>query len=114
MCDFGTHIVIIEVDENQHTDYETSCENRRTMELSQDFGHRPLVFVRFNPDGYTKNGQAQKSCWAINKATGLCAIPKPRMVDWNSRLRALQLCISGCMTTVPDKTVNGHRLYYNE
>jgi hypothetical protein len=114
MCDFGTHIVIVEVDENQHTDYESSCENRRTMELSQDFGHRPLVFVRFNPDGYTKNGQTQQSCWAINKATGLCAIPKPRMVNWNSRLRALQFCISSCMATIPDKTVTECRLYYDE
>ena len=49
-----THIVIIECDENQHRD--TSCENKRTMELFQDFGNRPIIFIRFNPDKYiTKN-----------------------------------------------------------
>jgi len=41
-----THVVIIECDENQHKD--TSCENKRTMELFQDFGNRPIVFIRFN------------------------------------------------------------------
>ena len=45
-----THVVIVECDENQHKD--TSCENKRTMELFQDFGNRPIVFIRFNPDNY--------------------------------------------------------------
>ena len=27
--------------------------NKRLMELSQDFAHRPIVFIRINPDGYT-------------------------------------------------------------
>jgi hypothetical protein len=42
----------IEIDENQHVAYDCSCENKRIMELSQDVGHRPIVFIRFNPDGY--------------------------------------------------------------
>ena len=33
-------IVIIEVDENQHIDYDCSCQNKRIMELSQDLGHK--------------------------------------------------------------------------
>jgi hypothetical protein len=111
MCDFGTHVVIVEVDENQHTNYETTCENKRTMELSKDCGHRPLVFVRFNPDGYTKNGQTQKSCWTIHKLTGLSAISKT--AEWKSRLSALQCCISACIITVPDKTITEYKLYYN-
>ena len=47
-----THILIIECDENKHEPYNNSCENIRTMELFQDFGNRPIIFIRFNPDGY--------------------------------------------------------------
>jgi hypothetical protein len=52
LVDMGSHIVIVEIDENKHTDYDCSCENRRLMELSQDLHHRPIVFIRFNPDAY--------------------------------------------------------------
>ena len=36
---------------------DCSCENKRIMEISQDLGHRPIVFIRFNPDEYNKNGK---------------------------------------------------------
>ena len=36
--------------------------NKRLMELSQDVGFRPIVFIRFNQDGYKIT-----SCWYINK-----------------------------------------------
>jgi hypothetical protein len=32
--DMGYQIIIVEVDENQHQDYDCSCENKRLMELS--------------------------------------------------------------------------------
>ncbi len=51
LVDFGTHILIIEVDENQHNVYDCSCENKRLMELSQDVYYRPIVFIRLNPVG---------------------------------------------------------------
>ena len=54
LLDMGTHIIIVEVDENKHSGYDCSCENKRLMEISQDSGHRPIVFIRFNPDGYTE------------------------------------------------------------
>lgn len=37
LIDLETHLIIIEVDENQHKGY--SCENKRIMEISQDLGH---------------------------------------------------------------------------
>ena len=52
LLDLFYQIIIIEVDENQHTDYDCSCQNKRIMELSQDLGHRPIIFIRFNPDDY--------------------------------------------------------------
>jgi hypothetical protein len=43
LLDLGYQVLIIEVDENQHIDYDCSCENKRIMELSQDIGHRSIV-----------------------------------------------------------------------
>lgn len=55
MCDLGYQVIIIEVDENQHDKYDCSCENKRIMQLSQDIGHRPIIFIRFNPDNYVNS-----------------------------------------------------------
>ena len=52
LLDFGSHVIIVEVDENKHTTYDCSCQNKRLMEISQDIGHKPVVFIRFNPDTY--------------------------------------------------------------
>ncbi len=50
--DIGSHIVIVEVDENKHDEYDCTCENKRPMEISQDLNHRHIVMIRFNPDWY--------------------------------------------------------------
>ena len=53
--DFGSHCLMIEIDENKHTNY--SCEEKRMVELYEDVGFRKIVFLRFNPDRY-KDGSA--------------------------------------------------------
>ena len=58
--DLGYQVVIVEVDENQHVDYDCSCENKRIMQISQDINHRPLIFIRFNPDEYRILKKAEK------------------------------------------------------
>ena len=49
-----------------HSSYECSCENKRIMILSQDVGHRPITFIRFNPDT-DFNGTKIRSCWSLSK-----------------------------------------------
>lgn len=49
MVDLDYQVLIIEVDENQHEGYGNSCENKRLMEISQDLGFRPIIFIRLNP-----------------------------------------------------------------
>ena len=56
-----THTVMIECDEEQHKN--TSCEEKRIMEIFQDLGGRPLVVIRFNPDKY---GKCQ-GCFKLSK-----------------------------------------------
>jgi hypothetical protein len=50
--DFGSHCLIIEVDENRHVNYV--CERKRMISLYEDLGFRKVIFLRFNPDGYTE------------------------------------------------------------
>jgi len=83
LLDLGYQVLIIEIDENQHEDYDNSCENKRSMEISQDLNFRPIIFIRFNPDDYIKNKTNISSCWKIN-GKGLCVIKKIKngMKDW--------------------------------
>lgn len=59
--DLGTHCVILECDENQH--FNKGCEEKREMEIFQDLGNRPIIFIRFNPDKYNDN----KGCFYFDK-----------------------------------------------
>ena len=103
LLDLWNQIIIIEIDENQHTDYDCSCENKRIMELSQDLGHRPIIFIRFNPDDYEKNGKTVSSCWGNDKK-GLCVIKKSKKDEWNNRLKILEEQIN--YWTNPVNTIN--------
>jgi hypothetical protein len=89
LLDMGEQILIIEIDENQHIDYDCSCENKRLMEISQDLGHRPIIFIRFNPDEYYIGETKIQSCWGYDKK-GICKL-KPKYIDeWNERLTILK------------------------
>jgi hypothetical protein len=70
--DMGSHIVIVEIDEEQHKSYRCTAfgdskeskmkgENVRMFRISQSFlggSFRPCIFIRYNPDNFTdKNGK---------------------------------------------------------
>lgn len=72
----GTHVVIVEVDENQHKSYKCTAygddkegsmkgENIRMFEIAQSFDGLPVVFLRYNPDNYKVNGVLEK--YAVDK-----------------------------------------------
>ena len=112
--DLGYQIIIIEIDEDQHNQYDCSCENKRLMEISQDFGHRPLVFIRFNPDKYTTlNGKDNKSCWKIKRDTGRCVINRKN--EWKRRLNILKNQVSYWLNekNKTNKTVDVIHLFFN-
>lgn len=112
LLDMGTHIIIVEIDENRHTEYDCSCENRRLMELSQDLQHRPIVFIRFNPDGYTTpEGEKVKSCWKSNKK-GVLHVSKLRQAEWEERIDSLKEQINYWINNPTEKTVEIVELFY--
>lgn len=112
LLDLQTHIIIIEVDENKHTSYDTSCENKRLMELSQDLAHRPIVFIRFNPDAYTtKEGIVVRSCWKVNKL-GVMQIMKTKQNEWQERINSLIKQITYWIENPSEKTIEIVELFY--
>jgi hypothetical protein len=108
----GSHIIIVEIDENKHTNYDCSCENKRLMQISQDLQHRPIVFIRFNPDGYTNNeGVLIKSCWKLNKL-GVVTIVKTKQTEWEQRIECLKQQIQYWIDNPTSKTIEIIELFY--
>jgi len=115
ILDLGYQILIVEVDEDQHNNYDCSCENKRLMQLSQDMGHRPIIFIRFNPDKYEKNGITITSCWGKNE-NGICVVKKSKKDEWNQRLNVLEEHINYWIDpqNITNKTVEVIQLFYDE
>ena len=58
------------------------------MQLSLDLDHRPIIFIRFNPDSSIDiNNNKIQSCFKLSK--GICVIQKCKQVEWNNRLNIL-------------------------
>jgi hypothetical protein len=115
LLDLGYQIIIIEVDENKHSKYDSTCENARLMTISQDLGHRPIIFIRFNPDSYINILKERiKSCWDITAKSGLMKIVNQK--EWTNRLEKLKQCID--YWTNPknnlEKTIEIVQLYYDD
>ena len=112
LLDLGFQFIIIEVDENQHTSYVCSCENKRLMEISQDINNRNLIVIRFNPDSYkTRENKTIKSCWKINKGSGILTIS--RQTYWDNRLKVLQKTLEYWINNETDKILECIELFYD-
>ncbi len=112
LLDFGSHVIIVEVDENKHTTYDCSCQNKRLMEISQDIGHKPVVFIRFNPDTYVnQEGKKVTSCWRIN-GYGVLDISKSKHDEWLTRIDMLLQQLEYWINNIPHKTVEIVELFY--
>jgi hypothetical protein len=95
-----THTIVIECDEHSHKN--TTCETKRMCELFQDTNHRPIVFLRFNPDLYKGN-----TCFFI-KEQGLGINRK----EWNNRLKALASRINYFKENQPNQEMTIEYLFY--
>jgi hypothetical protein len=120
LIDLLLYSIIIECDEGQHKNYE--CENKRTMQLFEDLGNRPLIIIRFNPDGYTEGSSGENN----QKVEG-CFIPLTKIEDihkkkfyelnekeWKRRVDILEEVIRGKMSDdIPEKEVEEIKLFYD-
>jgi hypothetical protein len=106
-----THIIIIECDENQHKD--TNCENKRIMELFQDFCNRPIVFIRFNPDKYiNEKGEKIPSSFKMHKTLDVPVIREHK--EWNNRLNLLKETSIKWLTEIPEREITYEYLFYDQ
>ena len=111
-----THCIIVEVDEDQHLRYDSTCENKRIVELYQDLGYRNIVYIRFNPDKYKIKDENDKiktvrSCFSKDK-DGKIKIGSSK--DWNHRLQKLKECIAKNIENIPFKSISYEYLFYDE
>ena len=113
LCDLGDQIVIVEVDEFQHATYTRRLDKRRELELSQDAGNKPLVIIRFNPDGYTLDGTDIKSCFGTNEH-GTMQIATGQANQWKERLTCLSYAVSHWMTMIPSEAIKVVRLFFDD
>ena len=113
--DLQTHVLIIEVDEKQHKSY--SEDNERSAELYRDFGERPIVMIRFNPDSYKRDGVSHKSSFMYTEKTGQCKIRDAK--EWKSRCDVLmgvindQLRLTFEENRVPGEMLEVIKLFYD-
>jgi hypothetical protein len=108
----NTYNIVIEVDENQHKDYDVTCENKRMMQIFQELGNHNIVFIRFNPDDYLDNDKNITSCWGFNKQ-GICVIKKSKAKEWTQRLNELKKQIEYWLVKIPEKEVEIVQLFYD-
>jgi len=112
LLDLGSHIIITEIDENKHSNYESICEHKRMMELFQDVGERPIVFIRFNPDNYVdENGNKITSCWSQNKQ-GMMTVKKCKKKEWVDRINVLKTQIRYYVDNPTNKEIETIQLFY--
>jgi hypothetical protein len=91
--DVGSHLIIVEIDEDQHRQYDQSCEIARMLNIFQAEGLQ-CVFLRYNPDIFRVKGKAQK-------------------IHMDTRLKILEETIDRYIESPPDQGVSIYRIFYN-
>jgi hypothetical protein len=107
MIELGSHWICAENDENSHKDYDTTCENKRIMELYTDMANRPMVLVRFNCDKYEGGPSLFRTC----KQTGISVIKSQK--NFETRISNFAKTIKNYLTNIPEKAITVEYLYYN-
>ena len=77
------------------------------MELFQDAGSIPVVFINFNPDQFG----AEESCFKFTKK-GLPVIRNK--IKWQERLDTLKTTIQYHIDNIPEKEITTINLYYDD
>jgi len=68
VIEYPKFTVVVECDENQHSQYSAECERVRMIQIQQDLGAEQVLFVRFNPDNYHVGNKLVKTYVGREKA----------------------------------------------
>lgn len=81
--------IIIEIDENQHKNYDQICEKKRINELYCDLQFKNIVLIRFNPDKYTDSYKnIKESCFKLSQ-NGKCILDLKQKKEYEKRMKKL-------------------------
>lgn len=108
LIDFGSHILIIEIDEHRHVNY--TCEQSLMVALYEDTGFRNVVFLRFNPDGYTEANKRYRSPFGYTP-TGMIRIDKEEL---DRRMIMLIEQIEAYQNMIPEDPIYIQYLFYGD
>jgi hypothetical protein len=104
--DFGTFVIIVEIDEDQHKTYDKEDLKLREKELLSDLKGKKLVIIYFNPDEYTdKDGKIHPSIFFVERGE---AYP---LVGWRERFNVLVKTINE--QSEPDKRFSRNKLFFD-
>ena len=106
--DFGSHCIMIEIDENRHLNY--SCEEKRMVDLYEDVGFRKCVFLRFNPDGYREEGKTYKTPFQFT-TTGIMVVNE---IEMKRRMKELLQRIHYFKSSEPNEQLTIEYLFYGD
>lgn len=82
------------------------------MELFQDFGNRPIGFIRFNPDSYINEENTKVlSSFKMHKTLDVPMIRESK--EWENRLNVLKETIQHWLNVIPEKEITYEYLFYN-
>ena len=112
LINLNKHSIIIEIDEEQHKYYNLICDEARINNI-QEALNRPIIIIRFNPDAYIENGKKVKSCFNIDKKTGMRTIPKNQEQNWNNRLSKLKDTLAFSLEDYKDDPIRIIKLFYD-
>ena len=110
----GSHIVIVEVDEEQHKSYKNcghtkeeqlKAENRRMYQIGSIFQGMPIVFLRYNPDNY-KDKEGKKGNIPNKKRHDILIrwVKKTIRMKWSEGIHVKYLFYDGYNETDSDFT----------
>ncbi len=111
MIDCYTHVVFGEVDEEQHSAPEYSCENKRMMTLMRDVGLRPVVFIRFNPDSYVDSNNVKHVSPFKKQKCGKLVVKN--QTEWIKRLEIYKSRLQFYLNNIPNQEVTIEHLFYD-
>jgi hypothetical protein len=99
--DCGTHLVILEVDEYQHKNYQSECELIRMKNIT-NASTMPCIWIRYNPDefkGCTLKITEKYRCELLLKVLSVCMSMQPQSTE--DFLRVAYLFYDGFKLGIP-------------
>jgi len=109
LIDLPTHVIIIEVDEDQHRRYEKGSDESRIKILQEDI-KKLVVMIRFNPDFYKNSKNVGiKSCW--KKVFEIMV--NVDKVNWAIRLARLKEVVTHYINNIPTENCLVKLFFHN-